>query len=106
MSNRTPIFGRGPLTECEREWYLYHRCRIFGSAERLPFPLPPAVFQGFAGRRQDARQWLSYASRIRNEGTVRAQVVDEINSGWRPAPVTVEPVLPARRENPQGELPF
>lgn len=106
MSNRTPIFGRGPLTEEERAWYLYHRCRIFGNAERLPFPLPTKVFQGFPGRTREARQWLSYASRIRNEGTVRVQVVDEINSGWRPAPVPVEPVVPALPENPQGEFNF
>ncbi len=106
MSNRTPKYGRGPLSVEERDWYNKNRVRMFGQTDRLPVPLPKKVFQGFPGRPEDARKWLSLASRLRAERKAAEKLAAEAKMGWRPAPVPVELELPARPENSQGEFSF
>ena len=106
MSNRTPKYGRGPLSVEERNWYKQHRVRMFGQSDRLPVPLPKMVFQGFPGRPEDARKWLSLASRLRAERKAAIKLAAEARMGWRPAPVPEESVLPVPPANPQCQFDF
>ena len=106
MSNRTPKYGKGPLTVEERNWYKQHRVRMFGQSDRLPVPLPKKVFQGFPGRPEDARKWLSLASRLRAERKAAQKLAAEKASGWRPAQIPEEPVVPVLPENLQGQFDF